>query len=316
MQRLRQLTFASLQCDRKKRRTRREIFPERLEARIAPACPKGGGKGRQPHPLSVMLRVHCVQPFCNLSDPMMEDQLARRRASGALPGRCLRRFRTRRRSRLPPPAGAPRTGAPAVREIRDRLAERGVLLKKGTIVDATIISAPSSTGNESNARDPEMHQTRKGNQWHFGMKLHIGTDPRGLVHHLEGTAANVHDLTPSDRLLHGEEEQVRGDSGYRGIGKRAEHAHREVSWQIAMPPSQRRGSGGDGEGPGAGAGGASVPDHQAGVRLRHGSVSGFGEERAAACAASGLLEPDDCPAALAMTGEKCVRNLPDRPCGG
>ena len=110
MQRLRQLTFASLECDRKKRKTRREIFLERmdglipwerLEARIAPACPKGG------------------------------------------------------------------------------------------IVDATIISAPSSTGNESNARDPEMHQTKKGNQWHFGMKLHIGTDPRGLVHHLEGTAANV-----------------------------------------------------------------------------------------------------------------------------
>ncbi len=106
---------------------------ERLEARIAPACPKGGGRGRQPHPLSVMLRVHCVRPFCNLSDPAMEDLLARRRASGALPGRCLRRFRTRRRSRLPPPAGAPRTGAPAVREIRDRLAERGGggVLKKG-----------------------------------------------------------------------------------------------------------------------------------------------------------------------------------------
>ena len=134
MQRLRQLTFASLECDRKKRKTRREIFPERmdslipwerLEARIAPACPKGGRKGRQPHPLSAMLRVHCVQLFCNLSDPMMEDRLARRRASGALPGRCLRRFRTRRRSRLPPSAGAPRTGAPSVREIRDHLAERG-----------------------------------------------------------------------------------------------------------------------------------------------------------------------------------------------
>ena len=183
MQRLQQLTFASLQCDRNKRKTRREIFPERmdglipwerLEARIAPTCPKGGGKGRQPYPLSVMLRVHCVRPFCNLSDPAMEDRLARRRASGALPGRCLRRFRTRRRSRLPPSAGAPRTGAAAVRDIGDHLAERGVLLKKGGIVDATILSAPSSTGNESNARDPEMHRTRKGNQWHFGMKLHIG----------------------------------------------------------------------------------------------------------------------------------------------
>ncbi len=112
--------------------------------------------------MSVMLRVHCVQLFCNLSDPLMEDRLARRRASGALPGRFLRRFRTRRRSRLPPPAGEPWTGAPAVREIWARLAERGVLLKKGGIVDVTIISAPSSTGNESNARDPEMHRTRKG----------------------------------------------------------------------------------------------------------------------------------------------------------
>ncbi len=148
---------------------------EHLEARIAPACPKGGGKGRQPHPPLVMLRVHCVQPFCNLSDPAMEDRLARRRASGALPGRCLRRYRT-----------------------------------------------------------------RKGNRWHFGMKLHIGTDPRRLVHHLEGTAANAHHLTPSDRLLHGEEKQVRADAGNRGIGKRAKHAHREVSWRIALPPGQRR----------------------------------------------------------------------------
>ena len=114
----------------------------------------------------------------------------------------------------------------------------GGLLKKGSIVDATIISAPSSTKN--NARDPEMHRTRKGSQWHFGMKLHIGTDTRGLVHHLEGTAANVHDLTPSGQLLHGEEEQVRTDAGYRGIGKRAEHAHREVSWQIAMNPGRRQ----------------------------------------------------------------------------
>ncbi len=260
MQRLQQLTFASLECDRKKRRTRREIFPERmdglipwaqLEARIAPTHPK-------PHPLPVTLRVHCVQLFCNLSDPVMEDRLARRRASGALPGRCLRRFRTRRRSRLPPPAGEPRTGAPAVREIRDHLAERGGgVLKKGTIVDATIISAPSSTRNRSNARDPEMHRTRKGNRWHFGMKLHIGTDPWGLARHPEGTVANVHDLAPSGRLLHGEEEQVWADAGYRGIRKRA-----------------------------------------------------------AACAAFGLLEPDDCPAAPVMTREKRVRNLPDRPRGG
>ena len=103
-----------------------------------------------------------------------------------------------------------------LQEIRDHLAEGG-LLKKGGIVDATIISVPSSTGNGSNARDPGMHQTKKGNRWHFGMKLHIGTDPRGLAHHLEVMAANVHDLTPSGQLLHGEEEQVRGDTGYAGL---------------------------------------------------------------------------------------------------
>ena len=116
----------------------------------------------------------------------------------------------------------------------------GILLKKGSIVDTAIISAPLSTGNESNARGPEMHRTRKGNRRHFGMKPHICTDPRGLVHHLEGTAANVYDLTPSGWLLHGEEEQVWGDAGYRGIGRRAEHAHREVLWQIAMNPGKRR----------------------------------------------------------------------------
>ncbi len=234
MQRLRQLTFASLQCDRKKRRTRREIFPERmdglipwerLEARIAPVYPKGGGKGRQPHPLSVMLRVHCVQLFYNLSDPLMEDQLYEAESIRRFAGVSLEKVPDETtilnfRHRLENHGLAQQL----FEDIRDHLAEQGVFLKKGTIVDATIISAPSSTKNESNARDPEMHQTKKGNQWHFGMKLHIGTDTRGLVHHLEGTAANVHDLTPSDQLLHGEEEQVWGDSGYRGIGKRAEHA--------------------------------------------------------------------------------------------
>ncbi len=86
MQRLRQLTFASLECDRKKRRMRHEIFPERMDARIAPTHPKGGRKGRQPHPLPAMLRVHCVKPFCNLSNPAMEDMLAMPRASGCLDG--------------------------------------------------------------------------------------------------------------------------------------------------------------------------------------------------------------------------------------
>ena len=140
------------------------------------------------------------------------------------------------------------------------------------------------------------------------------------MHHLEGTAANVHDLTPSDRLLHGEEEQVWGDSGYRGIGKRAEHAHREVSWQIAMPPGQRRTLA-----PGSAAAKAEKAKARVRARVEHPfriARRMFGcnrvrcrrlEEHAAACAALGLLEPDDCPDALVVTGEKCVRNLLDRP---
>ena len=114
--------------------------------------------------------------------------------------------------------------------INAHLAARGLLVREGTIVDSTIISAPSSTKNQERARDPEMHQTRKGRQWFFGMKLHTGTDERtGLVHSVSTTAANVSDVTEAHRLLHGGETAVWGDAGYQGAAKRPEHAGLEVS---------------------------------------------------------------------------------------
>jgi IS5 family transposase len=118
-----------------------------------------------------------------------------------------------------------------------------LLLKAGTLVDATLIAAPSSTKNSSGERAPEMHQTKKGNQWHFGMKAHIGADAdSGLVHTVTGTAANEHDITQAHALLHGEEAAVFADSGYRGITKRQEiqAQHPGVDCQVAMMPGKRR----------------------------------------------------------------------------
>ena len=125
--------------------------------------------------------------------------------------------------------------------IKEHLTCHGLMLKKGTILDASIIAAPSSTKNRRRERDPEMKQTKKGNQWHFGMKLHIGVDDQsGLAHSLETTSANAHDLIPSDRLLHGEEARVWGDVGYQGIEKRQAHRDRKVAWHIAMRKGQPR----------------------------------------------------------------------------
>ena len=126
-------------------------------------------------------------------------------------------------------------------EINGHLASRGQRLKRGTIVDASIIEAPPSTKNRRGERDPEMHQTKKGNQWHFGMKAHIGVDAAtGLAHSLATTAANVSDVTQAHRLLHGGESSAWGDSGYRGVGKRPENRDADVEWHVAMRPGERR----------------------------------------------------------------------------
>ena len=246
-----QPTFADVEYESKKRRTRREVFLERmdglipwqrLEERIRPYYPKAG-RGRQPYDLSVMLRVHCVQLFYNLSDPGMEDLLYEAES--------VRRFVGLRLSEALPDESTilhfrhilekHELGEGLFEEIKGYLESRGLRLREGTIVDATIIEAPSSTKNRAGVRDPEMRQTKKGNQYHFGMKVHIGVDAdTGVVHSLATTPANVHDVTEAHRLLHGGESQVWGDAGYVGVEKRWENRELALDWQVAMKPGRRR----------------------------------------------------------------------------
>ena len=125
--------------------------------------------------------------------------------------------------------------------VNAHLAKAGLILKEGTMVDATLIAAPSSTKNKGGERDPEMHQVKKGNQWHFGMKAHIGADAdSGLVHTVVGTAANVNDVTQAHALLHGEETDVFADAGYVGVAKREETKGIRAQWHVAMRPGKRR----------------------------------------------------------------------------
>ena len=184
-----------------------------------------------------------MQLFYNLSDPGMEDLLyeaesVRRfvglKLSGALPDETtILNFRHLLEQH--------NLGPRLLREINAHLESQGLKLREGTIVDATIIEAPSSTKNRAGERDPEMHQTKKGNRWHFGMKAHIGVDSEtGIVHSMTTTAANAHDITEAHNLLHGGETVVWGDAGYQGVGKREENLGLEVEWQVAMRPSKRR----------------------------------------------------------------------------
>ena len=246
-----QPTFGDLEFQNKKRKTRRELFLERmdglipwqrLEERIRPYYPKAG-RGRRPYNLSVMLRVHVVQLCYNLSDPGMEDLLYEAES--------VRRFAGLRLTEPLPDESTilhfrhlleeHQMGQGLFGEIKDYLKDQGLRMEEGTIVDATIIEAPSSTKNRTRERDPQMRQVKKGNQYHFGMKLHIGVDARtGLVHSFSTTSANVHDVTETHRLLHGGESQVWGDAGYVGVQKRAENRELAVQWQVAMKPGQRR----------------------------------------------------------------------------
>ena len=246
-----QPTFSDLDYQVKKRKTRREEFLEkleslvpwpRLEERIRPHYFRGQ-RGRRPYPLSVMLRVHIVQLCYNLSDPAMEDLLYEAES--------VRRFAGLRLSEPIPDESTilhfrhllerHQLGQGLFEEIKGHLAEQGVRLREGTIVDATIIEAPSSTKNSTGERDPEMRQVKKGNQYHFGMKLHIGVDAEtGIVHSLSATSANAHDVTEAHRLLHGGEKQVWGDAGYIGVQKRKENLELEVDWRVAMKPGKRR----------------------------------------------------------------------------
>ena len=246
-----QPTFADLEYQGKKRKTRRELFLQRidglipwqmLEQRIRPVYAKPG-KGRRPYPLPVMLRIHCVQLFYNLSDPGMEDLLYEAESVRRFVGLSLTEALPDETTILDFRHLLERyeLGRSLLDEIDVHLESQGLRLREGTIVDASIIEAPSSTKNRAGERDPEMHQTKKGNQWHFWMKAHIGVDSEtGIVHSLRTTAANVYDVTGAHGLLHGGETQVWCDAGYKGVHKRDENLERGVEWQVSMRPVKRR----------------------------------------------------------------------------
>ena len=203
---------------------------ERLVEQIRPYYPKAG-KGRVPYLLESILRVHCVQLFYNLSDAATEDMLYEvesvRRFTGIRLNKVPDQTTILNVRHLPERHGL---GRVLFESIKEHLAEQGLMLKEGTMLDASIIAAPPSTKNRTREGDPEMKQTKKGNQWSFGMKLHIGVDAQsGLVHSLATTSGNVHDLRVSEQLRHGEEVRVWGDAGYRGIEKREAHQNSKVA---------------------------------------------------------------------------------------
>src|SRR5580704_150719 len=245
-----QRTFASMAWSAKSKVTRRERFLAEMDAvipwarllrLIEPHYPKAGN-GRQPLGLEKMLRIYFLQQWFNLSDPQAEDAI--------YDSESMRRFA---RVELGEEVVADETTILRFRHlleqheltqaifnsITDLLEERRLLLRSGTIVDATIIAAPSSTKNASATRDPEMKQTRKGKHWHFGMKLHIGADKRGIVHTVRATNAAVADITQLPDLLHGQERKVFGDQAYWKEDDRAFLESWEVRYRINRRPRLR-----------------------------------------------------------------------------
>jgi IS5 family transposase len=197
------------------KKTRKQIFLAQMEKvvpwaalveRIAPYYPEGK-TGRPPFSLQTMLRVHFMQ-------------------------HTILRFRQRLEKH--------KLADQILSLVNELLTSKGLLLKVGTVVDATLIEAPSSTKNKDHSRDPEMHSSKKGERMYFGMKAHIGADAEsGLVHTVKGTSGNVHDVIEGNSLLHGDERLVFGDAGYQGVDKRRD-AKANVNWHIAMRPGKRR----------------------------------------------------------------------------
>ncbi|MDA0624870.1 IS5 family transposase, partial [Acinetobacter baumannii] len=201
-----------------------------------------GKYGRPPFALETMLRIHCMQQWFTLSDLAMEEaffdtpiyrEFASLDAHGRVPDEStILRFRHRLEKH--------KLAEQILATVNELLAAQGLLLKAGTAVDATLIAAPSSTKNKDRKRDPEMHSSQKGNEWHFGMKAHIGVDAdSGLVHTVIGTSGNVADAVEGNSLLHGQETDGFGDAGYQGIDKRPD-SKEAVRWHIAMRPGKRR----------------------------------------------------------------------------
>jgi IS5 family transposase len=292
---MRQVTLATAGFDRYAKTTRRAAFLLEMEqvvpwpalcALIEPYYPKPGN-GRPPIGVKRMLRIHFLQQWFNLSDPGVEealyDSLAMRRFAGIDLGRepvpdetTMCRFRHLLEEHD--------LGRRLFDEVQRHLTEKGLKVATGTIVDATIISAPSSTKNAAKARDPEMHQTKKGNQWYFGMKAHFGVDSRSkLIHSVAATPANVAQQGAARTAARQRDPRV----GRPGLSRpaRGDPALRPASTRLcqsALPSSRRGGRSRTGQEPhqieSAGQGRASHRRHQAGVRLRQGALPRAQEE--------------------------------------
>lgn len=242
-----QMSFGDAEYAGKRKQTRREVFLAEMDKvipwasllkLIEPLYPSGD-RGRPPYPLETMLRVHLLQNWFALSDPGMEDALydsaamrgfAQLSLSRPIPDETtiLNFRRLLEQYELAPEI---------LKRVNALLVGKGLMCKQGSIVDATIIAAPSSTKNADGERDPEMHQTKKGNQWYFGMKAHIGADAEsGLVHTVVTTAANEADIEVVHELLHGKEEVVHADAGYTGAADRV--ARKRIRWEIAARPGR------------------------------------------------------------------------------
>ena len=228
---MRQQTLADSSFEKFRKKTRKEQFLDEMEQVIAwtdlteaiePYYPKPDGAGRRPVGIERMLRIHFLQHWFELSDPGAEEALYDSRAMRGFVGIDL--------GREPVPDETTickfrhlmekyNLGDELFQIVNIYLEENGMKVSRATIVDATIINAPSSTKNKDKKRDPEMHQTRKGNQWYFGMKAHVGVDSRTkMIHSVVATAGNVHDSQVLQDLLHGDETRVWGDSAYAGQG--------------------------------------------------------------------------------------------------
>jgi len=244
-----QMTFAQVEYAAKKKQTRREQFLAEMEQVLPWAALQtlirphyyretDRGPGHPPIGLERMLRMYLLQQWYSLGDEALEDAVYDSNA--------FRHFLGIDLSRESVPDATTLLGFRHLLEakglqceifetINALLRSRGLMMSEGTLVDASIIDAPSSTKNKDKRRDPQMHQTRKGNQWYFGMKAHIGVDMHsGLTHSLTGTAANEADVNQTANLLHGEEQSVYADAGYTGADKRAELKERKLTWRIAM----------------------------------------------------------------------------------
>ena len=237
-----QMSFGDAEYAGKRKKSRCEVFLEEMDqvvpwksllSLIARVYPEAG-RGRHPYPLETMLRVHLTQNWFDSSDPAMEEALYEITPMRAFAGLSLMKAIPDEttilnfRHLLEEYELAPEI----LRRVNAYLGRKGLILRRGSIVDATIIAAPSSTRNAKEERDPEMHQTKKGNQWHFGMKAHIGVDAdSGLVHTVSTTPANEADVEVVGELLHGKEKVVHADSGYTGADKRVRR--KKLQWRIA-----------------------------------------------------------------------------------